>query len=150
MYALSIFFHDHRISKSISIISTNVDCIQHLSRRISFWETDYPTPLLIVGINQKIAISAAPLGREWDGTIEKHRFKWVGQIRMAADRATPTSSALPLLGTSQFDYSSIKLKWLVCVCKVDFFLFFDFSIFFNVPCCVFDRSLAILTSIYRF
>lgn len=65
-----IFPWTSHVSKSISIISTNIDCILYLSRRISFRETDYPAPLLIVGINQKIAISAAPLGREWDGTIE--------------------------------------------------------------------------------
>lgn len=50
---------------------------------------------------------------------------------MVADRAVPTSIEPWLAGTSQFDYSSIKLKWLVCVCKVDFFLVFDFSIFFR-------------------
>lgn len=50
-------------------MSTNVDCIRSY-RGGSRSETDYPAPLLIVGINQKIAILAAPLGRERDGTIE--------------------------------------------------------------------------------
>lgn len=45
---------------------------------------------------------------------------------MDADPAAP-AQARRRLGTSQFDYSSIKLKWLVCVYKVTFpFLHFYF------------------------
>lgn len=85
-----------------------MDCIDIYRKRSL--PRDGLSPVPNSWYKSKIAISPAPLGGERDGTIESHRFKLSGQIRTAIDPIAPTSRIPRLVGTSQFDYSSINLK----------------------------------------